>query len=180
VSESSPQGQGGFAGFELNHPDVRPLAQAVGSLIANFGAVELSALAWLHALSQDKVLVDALDQLKLRERTRIILHLIANGRVPQEFVERCTSLWKEASKLAELRNQVAHNPIMYGWRGAERPGKPDYAGIIDRRRSAKSRPAPALIELPELNTAIDRIAELVRELHTITAEIDAVQSASKA
>jgi hypothetical protein len=85
----------------------------VGKLVCNTSAIELLCMAWLQALSTDKDAVSLLlaERVELPALRKAIKRL---ARVRQPiFLDRLDAVLKRAEKLAEHRNLVAHNPLMF-------------------------------------------------------------------
>ncbi len=48
--------------------------------------------------------------------------------MPQKWKVESRKLWLEVRRLSEIRNMIAHSPIVIGWRG-QAEGPPDVVGI---------------------------------------------------
>jgi hypothetical protein len=162
-----------FRGFELNPAPTKPLADAIGGFLVNFGVLEMQADAWLHSLSTDSLAAEELHKLNLSRRLQAVLRFLDVGRLAESISARPRMLWREALMLAELRNQVAHNPIVFGWRGEDHSKPPDFMGVVDKRKNVKRPPnSPNIITLSELTAAQNRSAEIAQELLSIAESID--------
>jgi len=74
--------------------------------------------------------------------------------------------------LSEIRNQVAHDSVFFGWRGTERPGPPDVAGMPDRGKdSNKNSTHPGLIALFELEATQNESAARAQRLFALAEGI---------
>lgn len=111
---------------------------------------------------------DGLDdaaKLNLARRVERICALI-----PQTLEEslRGDSLtaWTEAQDVADRRNAILHNPVVYWWTGTPN-GAPDHVGITDVRR------AGSLIQLRDVNDIVDRSARVGIRLFELCNEIGA-------
>jgi hypothetical protein len=171
MSENEPRKQS-FRGASLNPKHTRPLADAIGGLLVNFGWIELSADAWLHCLSTDSLAAKELHRLPLSRKIQTIQRFLEARRLPAEFAQESAEAWKAVAQLAEVRNQVAHNPVFFGWRGEERDGPPDFAGVLDRRKGVKrAGETPGLIPLSELADAQNSAAALAQQLYALANRI---------
>jgi hypothetical protein len=161
-----------FRGTSLNPQHTRPLADAIGGLLVNFGWIEVLADAWLHCLSTDSLAAKELQGLRLNRKIESIRRFLTAGRLPAEFAQESAETWKAVAQLAEVRNQVAHNPVFFGWRGEERDGPPDFAGVLDRRKSIQRvGDTPGLIPLSDLTDAQNRSAALAQQLGDLVNRI---------
>jgi hypothetical protein len=152
-----------FGGFKEDNPDTLPISIAIGGFLGNFSAIESLADAWLGEMSNDEVLVDAVRDLRLSKRIEIIISLIETGRVSVSLADEACTLWAQASTLASVRNQLAHNPIMFGTHETL-----PFAGVLDRRKkSGQGRSGPQVIEYAEIAAAQNRAVVLAKELYRI-------------
>jgi hypothetical protein len=174
---SSDAPRGSFRGPALNPKHTRRLANAIGGFLVNFGAIEMQADAWLHSLATDSLAAEELHRLPLSKRLHAIQRFIDEERLPSSLATEALVLWKSALPLVELRNQVAHNPVLFGWHGDERDGPPDFAGIIDKRKGVRrSGPTPGLIPLTEIEAAQDATAALAQKLFDLVERISAADA----
>jgi hypothetical protein len=148
--------------------------------LTNFGAIELAAQGWLHLLSVDQLLISKLSTFRLRQRIDLIRSLVEAGRIPVGYREEAARLWKRVGELTEMRDQVAHNGVVYGWAGPERPGPANFAGVIDRRKNVQNAERPRLITLIAITRAQDEVAQVALRLHALAeaVEADAAQPTS--
>ena len=142
---------------------------AIGTLLVNFGSLEFTAELRLHAVSSDNELVGRLKHLRLAQRIHLIRELSREGRAPGKHASAVDAAWARASELCTLRNQVAHNPVIFGWHGEERDGPPDDVGILDRRKN-RTR---AYIALKVINASADELVTVVQTLDALAKTIEA-------
>jgi hypothetical protein len=162
----------GFQGYEVNPPHAQQFARAIGGLLANFGYLEFISKAWLNLVSTDQKLVERLDHIPLRQRIHLIQGLIADGRVPEPHGAKATQLWRRVAELSEIRNQVSHNPILFGRRGVTGENPRDFAGVLDRRKNVKNAEHPGLLTATEIEQAGNEVMRLVQELDALGQTID--------
>lgn len=166
-----------FRGPELNPQHTRRLANAIGGFLVNFGAIEMQADAWLHSLATDSLAAEELHRLPLGKRLHVIQRFIEEERLPSSLAAEALVLWKSALSLVELRNQVAHNPVFFGWHGDERDAPPDFAGVVDKRKGARRNdPTPGLIPLAEIEAAQNETAALAQKLFDLVNRIGAADA----
>ncbi len=165
---------GGFKGYEKDPPHSAHLAHIIGGFLVNFGGLELAAGAWLRALTTDEVAAIALNNLPLKQKILVICSLLDAGRIPQPHCLEVKKLWLEVDRLREIRNQVAHNPVVFGWHGEEHDGPPDFAGVLDRRKGSKAnKPNPGLISSQNLAIVLDQAANLAQSLFELAEKLEA-------
>jgi hypothetical protein len=169
--------RGGFRGAELNPAHTVPLAHAIGGFLVNFGSIELSADAWIHALATDSIAAEELHKLNLGKKLHAIQRFLDAGRLPAAFADDARRAWKDVARLSELRNQVAHNPVFFGWRGEKQEGPPDFSGVPDRRKGIKREgPTPGLIPLSEIQAAQNESATLAQQLLSLADRVSAADA----
>lgn len=77
--------------------------------------------------------------------------------------------WNEALKLAHLRNQVAHNPIVFGWSQVPEMGDPNILGIPNIRARRTSN-AKWLLSTERADKSINSMVEIAKTLAELRAE----------
>jgi hypothetical protein len=140
----------------------------------NFGGIELHVDSWIHALATDSVAAEEIHRLSLSKKLHAIQRFIDAGRLPREFADEAREAWKDVGRLSEIRNQVAHNPVFFGWHGDERDDSADFAGVRDRRKGVKREgPMRGLIPLSEVQAAQNESAAIAQQLFTLAERIGA-------
>jgi hypothetical protein len=159
--------------FMLNQEGTEPWINAIGRLILNFGAVEALSFGWIGALSKDMVVHDLAIDMPLSKRLELIYQLIDRAELPNKFKREMISSWREIQKFIELRNTIAHNPLLFSWRGSDKSGPPDFIGIPNLKLARRRRNSYALhIELTKLNESIDRMAVIIQMLEKGLDKLD--------
>jgi len=92
--------------------------------------------------------------------------------MPPQLKLKIRSACKKIKKLSELRNAVAHNPLVFKWHGPQESGHPDFMGIpnLKRLKHSKQRIIP-LTNLKDLNIAVNGIALLAQFLEAASADL---------
>lgn len=166
---------GGFRGYEKDPSHSSHLATIIGGFLVNFGSLELAAGAWLRALTTDEVAASALNNLPLKQKIQVIYSLLDAERIPQPHCSEVKKLWQQVDRLREIRNQVAHNPVLFGWHGQERDAPPDFAGVLDRRKGSKAnKPKPGLISGRDIANSQDQAANLAQKLYEIAEKLQSI------
>src|SRR5258708_3260246 len=88
------------------------LANMVGALLINFGAVELLSIRWADKLSSDAIVRDLAIEMPLGRRILMLKKLIKRAIWPEERKVEAIKLWEAVVVLAKKRNMVAHNPLL--------------------------------------------------------------------
>jgi len=147
------------------------LIPLVGKLILNFGTLEMQSHVWIDHLSKDEVLVDLALESPFSRRVDLIHQLIDREELDSKVKEQAHEAWRAASDLSEVRNAVAHNPLIWGWRGAEE-GDPDYVGIpvIRKLKGARDGKIP-LISADGLKRAVDEVVKVSKAIVELFAEV---------
>jgi hypothetical protein len=89
----------------------REFAPLVGKAILSFGLIEFSTLQAAEILPNDSILETAA-RLQFKARTELLIEIL-NGRGNKgEAVARLIRLLKQALEFANMRNIIAHNPLL--------------------------------------------------------------------
>jgi hypothetical protein len=103
----------------------------VGGFVINFGAIEVESYEWIRRLSKNgKELEVAMDR-NFGPRVRIIRQLLGQATIRESLQLDAKKVWDEAAQLAEFRNVIAHNPIVFVWAGRQAEGEPDAVEVLD-------------------------------------------------
>ena len=157
--------------FKIDHPSTDPWAKAIGQLIVNFGAIEIISLGWIDNLSTDQIVHDMASDMPLSRRIQLITHLIDRSKAPRKTKNQAKAKWKEISEVSQIRNSVAHNPIVFGWNSEDESGIPDFLAIPNMKSVAKHPDSPKLVDsLGDLNTAVNKVTTIALELENLLDE----------
>ena len=166
---------GGFKGYEKDPSHSSHLAHIIGGFLVNFSGLELAAEVWLRALTTDEVAALALKNLPLRQKIQVIYSLLDAERIPPPHCNEVKEIWQQVDKLREIRNQVAHNPVLFGWHGQERDAPPDFAGVLDHRKGSKAnKPQPGLISSQDIASSQDQAANLAQKLYELAEKLESI------
>jgi hypothetical protein len=155
----------------VNPPHGQELIPLVGKLMLNFGTVELQSHLWIDHLSHDDLLVDMALEAPFGRRVDLIHQLIDREQLPPSLKERAHEAWKAASALSEIRNAVAHNPLVWGWRGPEQ-GEPDFVGIpVIRKLKANKNGQVPLLDRDALSRVVDDVVRVARIIVSLFADV---------
>lgn len=126
--------------YAVDSKYTNPWIERVGKLILNFSAIEMESIHWLVQLTEREFEISSLANAKFSSRTNQIMRLIEARKLDEKWRKQSLKRWNEALKLAQLRNQVAHNPLLFGWNHASEVGEPDILGMpnIGARKSSKA------------------------------------------
>ena len=97
--------------FERHQHETNEWRRVVGKAIVCFGELELITYKCLAHIPSDKI-VEASSRLSFGRRVDFIVEIL-EGRAPLPAeVAAFVDMLKRAKKLAETRNDIAHNPVM--------------------------------------------------------------------
>ncbi|MCX6101624.1 MAG: hypothetical protein NTV92_09490, partial [Candidatus Bipolaricaulota bacterium] len=105
-------------------------APAIGKLILDFGLLELESYLWLLQMPDEP---QVFPELPFSKRISRIYALVNRQTFDRPWVLAASEAWTKAGDLAELRNSLAHSPLMFGWESAAEEGDPDWIGVVDLR-----------------------------------------------
>jgi hypothetical protein len=153
----------------LSAEQERQWSNIIGGLMLNFGSLELTSLRWVQHLSNDEVLNDLAIDLSFTKRLKLISRLVHRTKWSPENKNLSEKLWREASKLSEIRNTVAHNPLVFG----NGPDGDPAPGIFNLKDAKGVGPfSVKLLDFAMIHTTALRFAELSRDLSNLLAQID--------
>ncbi len=178
-----------FAGFELNPKHTDPWVIAIGKFMVNFGGVEWTTFLWIDRLSNDPLLKaqpakpqpegpkELTLEMPLARRIGVIRRLLESRQPGKKLLNEARSAWGKAEKLAQLRNDIAHNPIVFGWHGPEEKRTPDFIGSLNFRKvKSGAHTITPLLEFWALNRGIDEAAAIAQKLHELLESVAPVPS----
>jgi hypothetical protein len=152
--------------YEINPGVADDWPELIGKLILNFAAIELATIRWIIHLTKDGSQIAALAKVRFRDRMSRVTAVLAAPGLDPTFVAAATETWREAQDLADTRNRVAHNPIVFGWYGPVQ-GPPDFLGLPDFKAPIQADQASeVLIDRVGLIAAADQAAQIAMRLDT--------------
>lgn len=153
----------------INSPYTMQWDERVGKLILNFSVIELESIHWLVQLSEREFEIGSIVEIPFASRVTQVMRHVDERKTNDKWRKRSLRGWNEALKLAHLRNQVAHNPIIFGWNQAPELGEPDVLGIpnIRARRTSK---ATWLLSIDQADKSIDSMVEIAKTLAELRTE----------
>ena len=139
-------------------------SNAIGGLILNFGQVEFVSHRWIQHFAADPILGDLAIDMTFSRRLALIAELVERSNLPADKRQRATELWREAGKLSETRNTIAHNPMVFG------PGADGQlaAGIPNFKRMKGTGPFTiTLLDVVQIIETARRLSVVARELEQL-------------
>lgn len=145
-------------------------------MILNFGILEVLSYTWIRVLAKDEIIFDLALDMQFARRVDLITQLIDKQDLPAELVKAAKAIWSETKPIAELRNTVAHNPLVFGWHGPERPEAPDFIGLPNLKSIKGKMPRiTPLTTLAKLNATVDKVSSLAPRIEKLIDEIEAAR-----
>lgn len=158
----------------LNNPASAEFVENIGKFIANFGVIEITIIEICDVLSKDPVLTKIAHRALLSRRIEILKEQITNSIISEENRNVLRKHFKQLEPLIELRNILAHNPIVFAFPNADPTQEASVSGVINMRPKDKTKDSE-LIGIEELKgrvTDTSNIARLLREdLDTIRGSV---------
>jgi len=151
--------------YVRNSAFTEPWARAIGKFILNFGLLEFESHMWLLQMSDDPQLFP--DKWFTQRVTRIS-ELVDQRAFDEAWKASATRSWEKAAKLAKTRNQLAHNPLLFGWTDPAEEGTPDLIGILNARSLGDGNSTKkSWIPLADIAEKTNEVATLVEELASL-------------
>jgi hypothetical protein len=139
----------------------------IGGLFLNFGNIEFMSFRWIQHFTLDTLVNDLATDMQLSKRLQIIRELIERSDLPEPARKQAIALWDEVGRLAELRNTIAHNPIVFG----TGPDQKQAMGIPNVKKMKGSGPFTInLINVSKIYDAAHRLVAICNELDKILIE----------
>ncbi len=153
-------------GILLNHPAAQEFSPLIGSLIQNFGVIEITSHRWIEALSQSAIATEISKELPLGKRIDIIRKLLPHNQVlTPELKSKADDLWRKIKDNGlEIRNTVAHGTVGLTFLDHDPNLEPQTIGIL---KVTKWQTHDELMTIEELRNAIDVTAKIANELNAI-------------
>ncbi len=139
-------------------------SQLIGSCLLTFGVLEHDSLEWIAALSTDKVIKDIAVDMPFRKRISLIRKLIRRATWPELNKDSATRLWGEVDKKVELRNTLAHNPLIMC---PNADGKQQVYVLRHKPANAIGPVKGGLLSLRDVTATTDRLLEVIGKLRQI-------------
>lgn len=153
----------------INSPHTQPWIERVGKLIVNFSVIELESIHWFVQLAEREVEINSIVEIPFASRVTQVMRHVDQRQLSDKWRKRSLRSWNEALKLAHLRNQVAHNPIIFGWSHVPETGTPNILGIPNIRVRRASN-AKWLLSTDHADKSINSMVEIAQTLAELRIE----------
>lgn len=160
----------------VDSPHTDPWVKRIGKIILNFAAIELDCIHWLLQFSEDPGSLKYFVELPFAARVVELLRHVEHRSSGPKWRKQAVRAWNDALKLAIVRNQVAHNPIVFGWRTPSEEGEPDFIGIPNLRGGAKAS-TDSLLSKASADKNINEMAALAQKLRELRIEWSSLRDA---
>lgn len=149
--------------YRRDMPFVDRWAKAIGKVILSFGLLEVESHMWLLQMPDEP---EVFPKDSFGKRASRIQQLIERFAFDDKWRADAVGAWEKALALAEVRNGLAHSPLLFGGSDLEIDnGEPDWIGVVDVRLLGQGKTqAEAQYSLQDIAQTTDAIAELVEEL----------------
>jgi hypothetical protein len=155
-----------WTGYGVNPSGSDPWLTAIGKLVVNFGALEAQTYFWLAQLRGTVPLPDADMKRLFGPRVDTILSLVPADPHASPHLTGVQDGWDKAKELSKFRNQIAHSPIVFGWKGPEN-GAPDFLKVLDFKEGGSASGNDPAIELTTIHQRIDEVATVTEKLFSL-------------
>ena len=124
----------------VDSPHSKPWIERIGKIVLNFSALELETLLWLVQLSEQPDRMSSFTEMPFANRAKQVMQALDARSIGPKWRKASLRAWNDSLKLAKIRNHLAHNPLMFAWRGPAQVGEPDIIGIPNLRVRGTSHP----------------------------------------
>jgi hypothetical protein len=175
-NEDNPADVARFDAIVRNSQLWEELRNAIGAFLGDFAQFEsLLLTAMFRGVTTDPVLVEYLSEyVDVHYRLRLLRQLAKAKQLPDVLQREIRGVCKEADKLRECRNDIAHNPPMLFGASLSDPTAPVFAGV-QRPRSARHVPhtsaTPSAEEIAALQRRWSHDMPTIREWDRIAQQL---------
>lgn len=163
----------------INPVYAKPWIERVGKIILNFSTIEMESIHWLVQLSEREFETKAIVDSRFASRVTQVMKHVDDRTIGVQWRKRSLRAWNEALKLAHLRNQVAHNPIIFGWSKVPEVGVPDILGIPNLKARSSAN-AQWLLSTDKADRSINAMVDISKTLAELRIEWCAARDQGKA
>lgn len=150
----------------VDSPHTKPWIERIGKIVLNFSVLELESILWSVQLSEQEKNIKAFVETPFTPRVTRLMTYVEDRSINPRWRKASLRAWNDSLKLAMVRNHIAHNPIILGWRNPTETGEPDFVGIPNLRvpRSAKKNWTLSKSEADKCTNDIVAVATRLAEL----------------
>lgn len=153
----------------INSVHTKDWVERVGKIVLNFSVIEMESMFWVVHLCERELEIKQIADSPFSVRVKLIIDQVDERAIGVSWRKKSSRAWNEALKLAQLRNQVAHNPIIFGWSSEPHLGVPNILGIPNlKARSSKN--AQWLLSKEEADKSINKMALIAQTLAELRIE----------
>ena len=145
----------------------------------NFSAIEMESIHWYVQLAERECEIKSIAEIPFASRVTQVMRHVDERKTNDRWRKQSLGRWNEALKLAHLRNQVAHNPIIFGWSQIPEVGEPNVLGIPNIRARRASN-AKWLLSIEHADKSINSMVEIAKNLAELRTEWCAARDQGKA
>ena len=146
-----------------NAAHIKEHAQHVGAFVINFGFIEWLSYFWITCLQKDSALIRAAVDMQLGQRISVVKTLI-----DREFEEPkkkdAVKLWERVIQLSQLRNDVCHNPYVFGWTSGIEGGDPDFRITHRTRDALRKKKRGTMPDQKEIVVGVEETGKIANRL----------------
>lgn len=162
----------------VNLPHMKPWAERVGKVILNFSAIELESIQWTIQMQDAIGSVKKIANIPFAKRVNTLMDYVQHRSASVRWRKASLRAWNSALQLAKIRNQISHNPLIFGWHDPSEPGEPDMIGIPGIR-GRKTHSGEVLLSPKTVTSAIDEMTTVSLELERLRHEWCALRDQGK-
>lgn len=143
-------------------PDGGRFARALGAFMMNCGVIEYHSYSWLMVLTPGFGLPAGVGDMSLSDRMAWIRRTLKGRKMTNSLRIEVFQVWDEVRRLSELRNVVAHGPMLWG---DNENGT--LMGIVPNvKKALKGKPA-MMVEYDDIADAITQSAAVYPRLEAL-------------
>lgn len=153
----------------VNSPHMKPWAEKIGLVVLNFSAIELESIQWMIQMQDAVGSVKKIANIPFAKRVNTLMDYVQHRSAGNRWKKASLRAWNAALQLAKVRNQIGHNPLIFGWHDPAEIGEPDSIGIPGIR-GKKIRSGEVLLSPQTVSKTINELTAVALELEKLRHE----------
>ncbi|MHC4191310.1 MAG: hypothetical protein ACYSUB_16790 [Planctomycetota bacterium] len=159
---------------------IQPWATRIGKLIINFADLEFESYLWLIQMSGQPERIQEFTKLNFASRVKKITEFAEALAFSERWRVDALAGWNDSLELANLRNRIAHNPLLFAWTNEAEKGEPDLIGVVDMKSGIQPKGTEGpLLSKADIAEAINQIGSLVSHLASLRKDWCTLRDKSK-
>lgn len=146
----------------MSPPDGGKFARCLGAFIMNCGVLELHTYSWMMGFSPKLEIPSGASDLSWAERVAWIRREVKGSKMTASLRAEVLKVLNAVTKMYELRNIVAHNPMIWG-----RHDDGQLFAIIPNAKKSLGGKSSKIVEFCDIEAAITTSESIYRRMRDL-------------